>query len=229
MSGERELVLANIRAAIRARTQTAAKPAAVTGHRSDRLEDYAAIPRAYQRAGSRDRRERLALLTERLQDYGVDVHQVSAAEVAPALAACFTARKTHRIAVPAGLPQEWLPPGFAFVEADVLSSAELNNLDGVVTGCTVAIAETGTMVLQTGPAQGPRRLSLIPDYHVCVVLESQIVETVPEGFAHLESTATLPTTFISGPSATSDIEMTRIRGVHGPRTLEVIVAIGAGK
>jgi L-lactate dehydrogenase complex protein LldG len=87
----------------------------------------------------------------------------------------------------------------------------------------VAIAETGTLVLQNVPGQGRRILSLVPDYHLCVVLASQIVATVPEAFARLAATSTLPTTFISGPSATADIEMTRIKGVHGPRFLDVVI------
>ena len=112
---------------------------------------------------------------------------------------------------------------FEVTEADLLSNVELDRFDGLISGCTVAIALTGTIVLQNAPAQGPRKLSLIPDYHLCVVFADQIVETVPEAFDRLAATATLPTTFISGPSATADIEMTRIKGVHGPRFLEVLI------
>ncbi len=108
-------------------------------------------------------------------------------------------------------------------EADALSNVELDKFDGLISGCTVAIALTGTIVLQNVPGQGPRKLSLIPDYHLCVVFAEQIVETVPEAFDKLAATATLPTTLISGPSATADIEMTRIKGVHGPRFLEVLI------
>jgi L-lactate dehydrogenase complex protein LldG len=98
-------------------------------------------------------------------------------------------------------------------------------MDGVITGCTIAIAETGSIVLQSAAAQGPRILSLVPDYHLCVVFAEQIVETVPESFAQLDATSMLPTTFISGPSATADIEMTRIKGVHGPRFLDVVLVV----
>jgi L-lactate dehydrogenase complex protein LldG len=139
------------------------------------------------------------------------------------VASLLDARSFSRIAVPRGLPREWLPEGFVFEPADDCSVAALELFQGVFTACTIAIAETGTIVLQSVPAQGPRRLSLIPDYHLCAVFDRQVVESVPEALAHLAATATLPTTFISGPSATSDIEMTRIRGVHGPRALDVIL------
>jgi L-lactate dehydrogenase complex protein LldG len=100
---------------------------------------------------------------------------------------------------------------------------QLDGVQGILTGCTVAIAETGSIVLQNGPAQGPRILSLVPDYHLCLVFAGQIVATVPEAFDRLAETSALPTTFISGPSATADIEMTRIKGVHGPRFLDVLL------
>jgi L-lactate dehydrogenase complex protein LldG len=104
-----------------------------------------------------------------------------------------------------------------------LDRYELDRVDGVLTSCTAAIAETGTVVMQNAAGQGPRFLSLIPDYHLCVVRVEQIVETVPEAFAFLEPSSSRPTTFFSGPSATADIEMTRIKGVHGPRFLDILV------
>ncbi len=125
--------------------------------------------------------------------------------------------------VPAGLPAEWLPDGFAFVEDIGLPYADLNAVDGVLTAATLAIAETGTIVLQNTAGQGRRAVSLVPDYHLCMVDAASVVETVPEAMARLAATAQLATTFISGPSATADIEMTRIKGVHGPRFLDVIV------
>jgi L-lactate dehydrogenase complex protein LldG len=97
-------------------------------------------------------------------------------------------------------------------------------VDGVMTGATLAIAETGTVVLQNAAGQGRRVVTLVPDYHLCVVRVKDVVETVPEAFGRLEATAELATTFVSGPSATADIEMTRIKGVHGPRFLDVILA-----
>jgi L-lactate dehydrogenase complex protein LldG len=109
-----------------------------------------------------------------------------------------------------------------------LSNEALDAADGVLTSCAVAIAQTGTIVLDGGAGQGRRAITLIPDYHLCVVRESQIVELVPEAMAQLEPAARAgrPITFISGPSATSDIELHRIEGVHGPRTLDVIVVDG---
>jgi L-lactate dehydrogenase complex protein LldG len=132
----------------------------------------------------------------------------------------------QRLVVPAGLAEqlgESLPAGFEFVVDDALSSSELDRFEGVMTASTVAIAETGTIVLQNVPGQGRRAPTLIPDYHLCVVKGKDVVETVPEAMDRLAPTAALATTFISGPSATADIEMTRIKGVHGPRFLDVVV------
>ena len=117
--------------------------------------------------------------------------------------------------------EQWLPEGCDFPTAESLSVHEFDRVPGILTGCTVAIAETGSIVLQSGPGQGLRRDTLIPDFHLCVVRESQLVVSVPQAFPRL--VPDLPTTFISGPSATADIEMTRIRGVHGPRTLHVLL------
>ena len=125
--------------------------------------------------------------------------------------------------VPAGLAAEWLPAGFEFVVDEVMSAAELNEVDGVMTGSTVAIAETGSVVLQNVAGQGRRAATLVPDYHLCVVRVEDVVETVAEGMERLAPTAELTTTFFSGASATADIEMTRIKGVHGPRFLDVVL------
>jgi L-lactate dehydrogenase complex protein LldG len=125
--------------------------------------------------------------------------------------------------VPAGLEAEWLPSGVEFVVDEGLAAAELDAVDGVMTGATLAIAETGTVVLQNVAGQGRRAVTLVPDYHLCVVRVEDVVETVPEAMGRLQATAGLATTFFSGPSATADIEMTRIKGVHGPRFLDVIV------
>jgi L-lactate dehydrogenase complex protein LldG len=132
-------------------------------------------------------------------------------------------RKVRRMVVPAGLAAEWLPDGFEFVVDDGLPAAELDRVDGVMTGSTLAIAETGTVVLQNVAGQGRRAATLVPDYHLCVVRVEDVVETVPEAIGRLQGTAELATTFVSGPSATADIEMTRIKGVHGPRFLDVIL------
>ena len=130
--------------------------------------------------------------------------------------------------LPKGFAAEFLPSGFDFVTDGgepqaVLTAKELDEFDGVMTGATVAIAETGTVVLQNVAGQGRRAVTLVPDYHLCVVRVEDVVETVPEAIGLLQATAGLATTFVSGPSATADIEMTRIKGVHGPRFLDVIL------
>jgi L-lactate dehydrogenase complex protein LldG len=127
---------------------------------------------------------------------------------------------------PEGVPASWLDERISWT-ADSLSAglsyAQIEAFDGVLTGATVAVAESGSIVLQHGPTEGRRALTLLPDYHLCVLYEHQVVETLPECFERLKGSAARPTTFISGPSATADIEMTRIKGVHGPRFLDVIL------
>jgi L-lactate dehydrogenase complex protein LldG len=125
--------------------------------------------------------------------------------------------------VPAGMAAGWLPWGVEFVVDEDLAATELDVVDGVMTGATLAIAETGTVVLQNVAGQGRRAVTLVPDYHLCVVRMEDVVATVPEAMERLQATADVATTFVSGPSATADIEMTRIKGVHGPRFLDVIL------
>lgn len=182
-----------------------------------------AVERKYQRGSTRSCETVLALLEDRLRDYDAHVVRVSHAEVAASAAKMMAERKVRRVVVPAGLKQEWLPTGIEFVVDDGLTVAELDAVDGVMSGSTVAIAETGTVVLQSVAGQGRRAVTLVPDYHLCVVRVEDVVETVPEAFERLQATARLATTFVSGPSATADIEMTRIKGVHGPRFLDIIL------
>ena len=167
----------------------------------------------------------LELLVDRLVDYRALVRRSTTAMVAATVVAALTERGARRVAVPDGiLPQglDRLEPGIELVGDDPpLTPAQLDELDGVLTGCAVAIAETGTIVLDAGAGQGRRALSLVPDYHLVVVTAAQVVGTVPQGVARLDPSR--PQTWISGPSATSDIELDRVEGVHGPRTLEVIV------
>ena len=172
------------------------------------------------------------LFVERVSDYRATVHRTSAEGLTATIATVVGERRAKRLAVPAGVPAGWL----AGIEVErlpddpPLSAPEIDALDGVITGCAVAIAETGTIVLDGGPGQGRRAISLVPDYHLCVIFERDIVGSVPEGVAKLQQVASRPgrpITFISGPSATSDIELNRVEGVHGPRTLEVLVVAEA--
>jgi L-lactate dehydrogenase complex protein LldG len=165
----------------------------------------------------------LELLEDRLRDYDARVVRVGYAEVADGAAKMLGERRVRRMVVPAGLATEWLPGGVEFVVDEGLAATELDGVDGVMTGATLAIAETGTVVLQNVAGQGRRAVTLVPDYHLCVVRMEDVVETVPEAMDRLQATAGLATTFVSGPSATADIEMTRIKGVHGPRFLDVIL------
>jgi L-lactate dehydrogenase complex protein LldG len=169
----------------------------------------------------------LDLLAERLADYRANVRRCSLDGIAAAVAAALRERGVRRIVVPDGLAAEWLGDvaGVEFVrDRPALTPARLDGLDGTITSCAVAIAETGTIVLDAGAGQGRRALTLVPDYHLVVVLGERIVPSVPAAVARLA--ATRPLTWISGPSATSDIELQRIEGVHGPRTLEAIL-VGA--
>jgi L-lactate dehydrogenase complex protein LldG len=170
--------------------------------------------------------ELLDLLVDRLVDYRALVRRCTPDEVAGTLAAALAERGARRVVVPDGFPRAWLAEAGDGVERvgddPPLPAADLDRLDGVLTTCAVAVAETGTIVLDAGPGQGRRALSLVPDYHLVVVTAEQVVATVPQGVARLDPTR--PLTWISGPSATSDIELTRVEGVHGPRTLEVVVS-----
>ena len=185
--------------------------------------EWSAIERTYRRKATRDGAHVLELLEDRLRDYDAHVIRVRLNEVAGAVAAMLRERGKQRVVIPAGLRREWQPDGFAFVIDEGASAKELDGFDGVMTGATLAIAETGSIVLQNVPGQGRRAITLVPDYHLCLVKVEDVVETVPEAMDRLRATAHLPTTFFSGPSATADIEMTRIKGVHGPRFLDVIL------
>lgn len=179
------------------------------------------IPRDYRIHGSHAPGvpELLELLTDRLVDYKATVLRSTVEDLAATVAAAIPAGA--RFVLPPGLPAEWAPPGAVTDQGD-LTPYDLDALDGVLTGCTVAAAETGTIALDGSAGQGRRAITLVPDLHVCVVYAEQVVQTVPELIARLDPHR--PLTLISGPSATSDIELHRVEGVHGPRTLVVVLA-----
>jgi len=187
--------------------------------------DEVPVPRGYRTGLDGEPAELVALFAERVADYRAVVHRVPEDEVGGAVTAALTGRAARGVVVPEGFPAPWLPEAHgAHILRDTgpLSLDELDGADAVLTTATVGIAETGTLVLDHGPGQGRRALTLVPDYHLCVVRAGQIVGSVPEGLALLNPAR--PLTFVSGPSATSDIELNRVEGVHGPRTLEVIIA-----
>ena len=193
---------------------------AATGIHQPQIERTSA---SYRASSQMSHGALIDLLIDRLQDYGARVLRITPDAVPQSINRLVEARGASRMVMPPGIPRAWAPQSVCFTEDTALSPAELNTFDGVLTTATLAIAQTGTIVLQNAPGQGRRALSLVPDYYLCLLRTDQIVETVPEAFAQLAPTATLPTTFISGPSATADIEMTRIKGVHGPRTLDVLL------
>jgi L-lactate dehydrogenase complex protein LldG len=174
------------------------------------------VPREYRRGGGEPD---LDLLVDRLIDYRAQVHRCASADVPAVIGEIVPAGGT--VVVPPGLPAEWLPPGAAALPDDGLDADRIAAADAVVTAATVAVAETGTIVLDGSADQGRRILSLLPDLHVCVLRPEQVVPSVPDAVARLDPRR--PLTWISGPSATSDIELNRVEGVHGPRRLHVIL------
>ncbi|ONK16024.1 LUD domain-containing protein [Streptomyces sp. MP131-18] len=167
------------------------------------------------------------MLAEHLADYRALVHRTDAAGLPGLVADLLAARGAQTVVVPPGLPPEWLAAADAARVADAAETTarELDAVDSVVTGCALAIAETGTIVLDGSPDQGRRRITLVPDHHICVVrVPEQVVDSVPQALPRLAPAR--PLTWISGPSATSDIELSRVEGVHGPRTLEVVLLRG---
>jgi L-lactate dehydrogenase complex protein LldG len=182
------------------------------------------IPRSYRVAADAapGSEPAIALFVDRLTDYRATVHRTDAAALVQTLTAVLASDAS--VVLPAGAPAEWRGAcNDVRIDGDpaLLSGAELDGIAAVVTGCRVAIAETGTIVLDAGPDQGRRVLTLVPDHHVVVVHAEQIVMSVPESLTRLDPSR--PLTFISGPSATSDIEFKRVEGVHGPHVLDLIV------
>ena len=187
------------------------------------------VPREYRLTGEHPRgsAEAVALLVSRLEGHRARVHRVPGSGIEAALDMLLG--EDTSVVLPAGAPRAWLAASSArgrTVRIDggdqpPLATSELDRIDAVVTGCWVAIAETGTIVLDAGADQGRRAITLVPDHHICVVRPEQVVSSVPEALAVVDPTR--PLTFISGPSATSDIELRRVEGVHGPRKLDVVI------
>ena len=205
MTAAREEVLGRIRAALQD---------VPTG---ERVQDVP-VPRDYRRSLDLFAAEIVDLFAERVADYKAVVRRVQAADLAAAVTEILGGR---RVGVPAGLPQEWYAGCDVVVDDGSLTVADFDALDGALTGCALGIAETGTIVLDGGDRSGRRVLTLVPDYFLCVVDADQVVGSVPLAMAALRPER--PITFVSGPSATSDIELNRVEGVHGPRTLEVLI------
>jgi L-lactate dehydrogenase complex protein LldG len=195
----------------------------------ERPEDVT-VGRGYRTEEEAAREEIVARFAERTAEYEAKVHRVAHEELPGTIEEALKRRGVKRLVVPPYLPKAWIPENVETLSDTAhsrLTNKELDESDGVLTGCALGIAQTGTIVLDAGRAQGRRALTLLPDYHLCVVREEQIVGLVPEAFARLEKTVKAEgraITFISGPSATSDIELNRVEGVHGPRTLEVLIS-----
>ncbi|MFC9331012.1 lactate utilization protein C [Kitasatospora sp. NPDC057015] len=181
--------------------------------------DATPVPRGYRRSHATG--DLTALFAERVGDYRATVLRCAPDALPETIRAALAARGATDVAVPDGFPPSWLPDRTWRSDRPPLTVAELDTLDAALTTVAVAIAVTGTIVLDGGPGQGRRALTLVPDHHLCVVRASQIAADVPDGLAALDPTR--PLTFVSGPSATSDIELDRVEGVHGPRTLDVVI------
>ncbi len=206
MSEARQQILDRIRRAVAERTPSV----------------HTEIPREYTHHGRLDRRACVALMVERLREYDADVVECEPDNLVPCITDCLRRSNKRIFVAPTGLPAEWLVHGFSWKVDKDLSHAAVEESDGVVTACFSGVADSGTIVLHHSPQEGRRILTLLPDWHLCILRVSQIVETLPEYFARCEQPPRLAT-YVSGPSATADIEMTRIKGVHGPRFLHVIV------
>jgi L-lactate dehydrogenase complex protein LldG len=204
-----------------ARDEVLARIRAALGSPASQAPAADPVARAYRTSGDLGTGQLLDLLAERLRDYGCAVRRTAPGQLMTVIGEALEQRGARRIVAPPGLDLTGLPAGAEIVADDGLSPAALDGVDGVITGAAVAIAETGTIVLDGSPDQGRRALSLVPDYHLCLVRASQVVALVPEALARLDPRR--PLTWISGPSATSDIELDRVQGVHGPRTLDVIL------
>jgi len=206
-----EEILARIRSAL---PREAADPA----------QSYARITREYRSSEGLSPEECVELFLDRLRDYDTEIlHAAKEEEITGAVAQAMQHAGEHSLVIAKELAAAWIPAGLDIRRDEGLSTAQIEGVDAVLTPCELAVASTGTIFLVHDGAQGRRVLTLLPDHHLCVVRRSQVVGAVPEAIRALGSRLGQAVTTISGPSATSDIEMTRIRGVHGPRRLTVIL------
>ncbi len=185
--------------------------------------DVAEVARAYLHTANSSPTELLEMFAERTTEYRATVYRTSETKLKETVAEVCRLRKAKTLVIPTELPDAWKPRAIQFIPDNSLTNAELSAADGVLSGCALAVAQTGTLILDGGATQGRRALTLLPDLHLCVVFTRQIVGTVPEAVTALRDGATRPLTLISGPSATSDIELNRVEGVHGPRTLDILL------
>ncbi|WP_405915366.1 lactate utilization protein C [Streptomyces sp. NBC_00728] len=222
----RDLILGRVRRALADVPRDGTPPAPERPGKDSPYEE--AVARSYLREhGSRSVAETVDLLAENLADYRAIVHRSAEEELPYVIMRLLAERGAQYVLVPPRLPPEWMSAADPTRVHDraVSTPHELDRVASVVTGCAVAVAETGTIVLDGSPDQGRRRITLIPDHHICVVrVPDQVVASVPQALERLDPTR--PLTWISGPSATSDIELDRVEGVHGPRTLEVVLVSG---
>ena len=213
MSEAREQILARIRSAL-------------GDVPSDEQPGDVAAPREYRRGVAMEPSTLVPRFEERLRDYGAGCDRTLSSDLADAVIGVCAELGLRSLVIPPDVPAAWRPDGVALREDHGLSTAELDEVDGVLSGCAVAIAETGTLVLDGRGASGRRAITLVPDHHICVVTVDQVVAIVPEGIARVAPSVLehrSPITFVSGPSATSDIELNRVEGVHGPRHLHVLI------
>jgi L-lactate dehydrogenase complex protein LldG len=216
VSAAREEILGRIRSAL-ADVPAAERPADVP------------VARDYQKQGDLAGEALIERFADRLRDYHAQVRRVAPGDVAAAVAVACAEMECRSVVVPAGLRSEWRPPGIRLVDDDGLTAHQLDEVDAAVTGCAYAIAETGTLILDGQGDSGRRLITLVPDHHVCVVTAAQIHASVPEAVAALAPAVRerrAPITLVSGPSASSDIELSRVEGVHGPRHLVVVIVAG---
>jgi L-lactate dehydrogenase complex protein LldG len=214
----RQLTLDRIRAATPSATRDASQLA----------DAYAALPRTYTRRGSLSASARIELMIHRLREYDAEVVECTPAELPDVISAQLAASGRHLFVAPSGAPPEWMVTsayqikGLEWTIDHGPAIDEIEKAEGVVTAATCGIADSGTIVLHHSATEGRRVLTLLPDWYLCILRASQVVETLPEYFSRCQQPPALAT-YISGPSATADIEMTRIKGVHGPRILVVIL------